>query len=129
MSAAENKATIQAGYEGFSRGDLSPVMSALADEVVWTSHGDPRAPTTGEFSGVPGVTKYFEALAGSADITKFEVLTVVAEGDTVFAMGHVDLSVKATGKQGSGPFVHVFGFADGKIATFDEFEHQEADLW
>ncbi|HVF18985.1 MAG TPA: nuclear transport factor 2 family protein [Mycobacteriales bacterium] len=128
MPAAENKATVAAGYAGFGRGDLEPLLAALADNIVWTSYGDPAAPTAGEFRGRDGVNRYFEGV-GAIDITKFDVHTLIAEEDMVVALGNIDFTVKATGNTSSGPLVHVFGFSNGLITTFDEFEHHQPGVW
>lgn len=128
MSAESNKATVTAAYDGFSRGDLAPVFSALAEDVVWTNHAT-ESPVGGEYKGSAGVEEFFTKLNESAEITKFEVHTLIAEGDYLVALGYSATTVRATGKTGEGPFVHVFHFAGDKVSTFDEYEHVEPGLW
>ena len=128
MSAETNKATITAAYDGFSRGDLSAIFAAIADDVVWTNHAT-QSPIAGEYRGAAGVQEFFTKLDGVAEITKFDVHTLIAEGDHLVALGYSALTVKATGKTGEGAFVHVFGFTGDKVSTFEEYEHVEPGLW
>lgn len=129
MSSTEtNKATVSAAYEGFSRGDLSPIFAALAEDVVWSNHAT-QLPIAGEYKGAAGVQEFFTKLDAVAQITKFDVHTLIAEGDHLVALGYSALTVKGTGKSGEGPFVHVFRFSNGKVSTFDEYEHVEQGLW
>ena len=128
MFADTNKAIVAAGYDGFSRGDLEPITSSLAEDVVWTNHATSAAPHSGQFNGPAGVQKYFESL-DAIEITKLDMHSILAEGDRVVALGDIDYKVKSTGKASSGPLVHVFTLTDGKITTFDEFEHAQDGLW
>ncbi|GAC1611818.1 MAG: hypothetical protein NVS3B26_28480 [Mycobacteriales bacterium] len=128
MSAESNKQAVSAGYEGFSRGDLDPVFALIADDVVWTNHAT-QSPLAGEYRGVAGVQEFFTKLDALAEITKFDMHTIIAEGDHLVALGYSALTVKATGNAGEGPLVHVFRFTDGKVSTFDEYEHVEPGLW
>ena len=128
MTAEENnKALVAAAYEGFGRGDLGPIFSMLADDVVWTNHATSAAPFSGEYKGAAGVQQFFEAL-DAIEITHFDFHTLVAEGDIVVGLGDTAYTVKATGKSAAGPLVHVLRMENGKLVRFDEFEHAD-DVW
>ena len=56
--------TIQIGYDGFNRGDLTEAREILAEDVVWT--------TTGMFPGLEGVYNGREALDEWMDVLRAE---------------------------------------------------------
>ena len=72
--------------------------------------------------------KYFEDL-DAIEVTNLDVHSILADSDRVVALGDVAFTVKSTGKASSGPLVHVYAFTDGKISTFDEFEHAQDSIW
>ena len=129
MSAESNKALVAAAYEGFSRGDLSAVFAALDENIVWTHHSDPKSPISGEFRGIAGVQEFFTKLDAACEITKFDMHTLLAENDTLVAIGMGAFTVKATGKSSEGMIVHVFRMADDKVISFDEFEQVNPGTW
>lgn len=128
MSAEENRKLVQMCYEAFNRGDLDTVYDALAEDVVWTNHGIPTCPYSGVYYGKGGVEAFFADL-DTIELERFDVRQILAEDDTVVVLLDERYSVKATGKSSEGPLVHVLTLRDGKIASFDEFEHCENSAW
>src|SRR5438270_1550961 len=88
-------------FEAFGRGDVAYILDQLADDARFVSHLDPIVPWAGEFAGKDNVARYFQALGGSVDVTNPTVNAVVAQDETVVAMGDVSFSVRETGKVGS----------------------------
>ncbi|MBK5308321.1 MAG: nuclear transport factor 2 family protein [Frankiaceae bacterium] len=128
MGAQENKAVVATAYEAFGRGDLEGVFAVLADDVVWTNHAT-GAPHEGEFLGVDGARRFFAKLLETVEITQFDIQTLLAEDDLVVALGTSAFTVNGSGNKNEGPLVHVFRFVDGKVATFDEYEHVDSGVW
>ena len=129
MSAESNKALVAAAYDGFTRGDLSGVFAALDENIVWTNHSHPNAPIAGEFRGIAGVQQFFTTLNEVCEITKFDMHTLLAENDTLVAVGMGAFTVRATGRSSEGMLVHVFTIRDGKVTSFDEFEQVAPGTW
>src|SRR4029079_14506471 len=97
----ENTERVTRVFEAFGRGDVAYILDQLADNVRFVSHLDPILPWAGEFSGKDDVARFFQALGGAVDVVDHPANAVVAQGDTVVALGDVRFSVRETGKTGS----------------------------
>lgn len=104
-------------YAAFGRGDIPAVLGALAPDTSWTeAEGFPYG---GTYMGPDAVLQnVFMKLGtewrGFASVPH----EFVADGDTVIALGDYSGTYKATGKYFLAPFVHVWKFRDGKVASF-----------
>lgn len=109
--------TVAELYKAFARGDVPAVLGALAPDVRWTeAEGFPYAGTyVGPDAIVQGV---FMRLGTEWDGYSVVPQEYVASGETVVALGEYSGTYKATGKSFRAPFVHVWKFAGGKVATF-----------
>lgn len=121
MADNENTERVKTIFEAFGRGDVEHILEQLADDVRFASHLDPIVPWAGEFFGKDGVARFFQALATSVEVTDHPVNALVAQGDTVVAMGDVSFRVRETGKAGSSLWVYVFKLADGAVQSYDQF--------
>jgi ketosteroid isomerase-like protein len=129
MSDEENRQIVVDAYAAFGRGDIEAVIDSLAEDVVWTNHSFPASPTSGVFHGKDGVRDFFTVVADTLDISKFDVRTIVAEGDVVVVWVDYLATIRSNGKTIDGPLVHWMTLHNGKLATFDEFEHETHDGW
>jgi uncharacterized protein len=120
MSTA--KAVIADLYSAFASGSVPAVLAAMAADIAWTEaagfpyggtyHG-PRAVLDGVFMRLGTEWEGFSAVPAQ----------LVAEGDTVVAIGTYAGRYRATGKSFEAPFVHVWTLVDGRIVRF----HQHTD--
>lgn len=115
MSA--NSQTIRDLYAAFGKGDVPTVLAGLAQDVNWTeAEGFPYA---GTYIGPDAVLNgVFMKLGTEWDGFAAVPAELVAEGDTVVALGNYSGTYKATGKAISVPFVHVWKLAGGKVKSF-----------
>jgi hypothetical protein len=123
MTTTEIKNTEQVTkiFEAFGRGDVEFILDQLADDGRFVSHLDPVVPWAGNFKGKGEVAQYFQALGGSVDVSDHPVNALVAQGDTVVAMGDVRFQVRETGKTASSSWVYIFKLADGQLQSFEQF--------
>jgi ketosteroid isomerase-like protein len=128
MSAEENRKLVQICYEAFSRGNMATVFEALSDDVVWTNHSPAACPYNGVYYGKGGVEDFLSDLS-AIELEKFDVRHILAEDETVVVLLDDRYTMKSTGKSSEGPLVHVLTLNDGKIASFDEFEHCSNAAW
>src|SRR2546423_1862457 len=119
MSTDENVHAIEAIFEAFGRGDIPYILDQLTDDVRFVAHLDPRVPWSGEYAGKPNVSSFFEALGGSVEVSDHPINQLVAQGDTVVAIGDVSFSVRSTGKAGSSSWVYIWKLRDGKVYSYD----------
>lgn len=114
--------TIRSLYAAFERADIPAVLSALAPDARWTeAEGFPYG---GTYVGPDAVLENVFAKLGS-EWEGFAAVPheLVAERDTVVALGTYSGTYRATGKSFEAPFVHVWKLRDGKVTTF----HQHTD--
>ena len=118
----EPKDIVRRLYSAFAEGDVPAVLAALDPEVRWTeAAGFPYAGThVGPDAVLHGV---FARLGGEWDGFAAVPEELVAEGDTVVALGTYSGVYKASGKRVSVPFAHVWKLRDDKVVTF----HQHTD--
>ena len=117
----ENTERVAQVFEAFGRGDVQYILDQLASNVRFTSHLDPAVPWAGEYEGKDNVARYFEALGGAVEVTEHPVNALVADGDTVVAMGDVTFRVRETGKTGSSSWVYIWKLANGQVQSYDQY--------
>jgi ketosteroid isomerase-like protein len=109
---AGNVEILKKGYEDFSKGDIDSALEPWPDDFVWDG-GDTDLPGGGVHESKDEARQTLERAVGAWD--KFQ-LTVdeIHEGDndTVFALGHTDVS--KDGKDARLPVVHVWRFEGGQ---------------
>jgi uncharacterized protein len=112
-----NKETIEGAYASFAHGDVPAALGAFADDILWVEpDGHPLAGTyVGHQAVVEGV---FMRLAELGDDFAVVPEQLVADGDTVIALGHLSWRHKTSGAPATVKMAHVWTFEDGKAATF-----------
>ena len=121
MTAQDNRALVQRGYDAFGRGDIETLLSLFDENIEWATPGPPELPTAGRRRGRRQVAEFFQALNGMSEIQRFEPHTFVCEGDRVVVLGRAAERLKATGKVLDSEWVHVFTVKNGKIVSFQEY--------
>lgn len=116
-----NLAATQAAYEGFSRGDMNPLFSILADDIIWYSHSLSTSPFHGTYKGIPAVQSYFGNME-KVDLTKFDIKSMTEAGNSVIVILDARRVTKATGEVMEGQVVHVWQYAGDKIVQGDLYE-------
>ena len=108
-------------FEAFGRGDVAYILDQLADDARFVSHLDPIVPWAGAYSGRDNVTRFFQALGSSVEVADHPVNALVAQGDTVVAMGDVRFRIRQTQKAGASKWVYIWKLANGQIKRYDQF--------
>ena len=116
-----NTEIVQKGYECFGTGDIEGLLSLFSEDITWSVPEIENAPFAGTRSGTPAVGEFFTQLGEAEEITRFEPLEFVAEGDKVIVLGESAATVRSTGKSYETEWVHVFHLHDGKVTEFKEF--------
>lgn len=121
MSVEENVRVVEDVFAAFGRGDVPYILDKLTDDVHWVAHLESSVPWSGDYSGKDNVPSFFEALGTSIDVTEHPVDQLVAQGDTVVALGDVSFGVRSTGQAASSSWVYIFKLRDGKVCSYDQF--------
>ncbi|MEO6156643.1 MAG: nuclear transport factor 2 family protein, partial [Ilumatobacteraceae bacterium] len=114
-----NKEIVEDTYASFARGDVAAVLGAMAENIRWAeADGFPLAGTyVGPQAIMEGV---FMRLGEVGDEFAAVPEQLIAEGDTVVALGNYSWKHKTSGAPAKVKMVHVWTVADGKLATFQQ---------
>ncbi len=114
-----NKDIIEGAYASFARGDVPAALGVMADDIHWTeADGFPLAGTyVGPQAVLEGV---FMRLGEIGD--EFAVMPehIVADGDTVIALGSYGWKHKTSGEPAAVKMVHVWTMSGGKAVAFQQ---------
>lgn len=117
-----NVATVQGIYTAFATGDVPGVFGAMHPDIVWNeAENFPYAggnPYVGADAILAGV---FGPIAGDWDGFAATPEQLLDAGDHVVALGRYTGTAKATGTALDAQFAHVWRFADGKVASFQQY--------
>ena len=116
-----NTEIVQSAYECFGKGDIPGLITKLSDDIEWSVPEIENAAFAGSRTGKDAVGEFFTQLVEAEDMTRFEPLEFIAEGDKVVVLGESEATVRSTGKSYQTDWVHVFHVHDGKIKEFQEF--------
>ncbi len=116
---ATNKEIIEGAYRSFATGDVPAVLGAMADDIQWTeAEGFPLAGTyVGPQAVLEGV---FMRLGEIGDNYAAVPDQIIADGDTVVALGHYTWNHKSSGEPASVKMVHVWTMDGGKAVAFQQ---------
>jgi len=127
MSAGPHTQTVMQAYGAYVNGDIDGIVALTTDDVDWGGfgNGNEGAPYV-RLMGHEGVRSWFAGLARESAKYKLDNLEFSESGDTVTVTGDLWTTMTATGKELSGPFVHVFRFRGSKIAWFGNYSDSAA---
>ena len=116
---ATNKQIIESAYASFAQGDVPTALGAFADDIQWTeADGYPLAGTyVGPQAVLEGV---FMRLGEIGDEFAVVPSQLLAEGDTVVALGTCTWKHRSSGEPASVKMVHVWTMDSGKAVAFQQ---------
>ena len=119
--------TILAMYEAFGRGDVEGILSKLTDDVTWVCNLGSDVPWSGNYSGKAEVPQFFSAIFEACDVTNFEPLEFVADGDVVVSTGTFGCTVKSTGAKSLARWVFLWRFRGDLVCGYEQFHGPELE--
>ena len=116
---ATNKEVMENLYASFATGDVPAALGIMADDIQWVeADGFPLAGTyVGPQAVLEGV---FMRLGEIGDHFAVAPDLLVADGDTVVALGNYTWKHKSTGQPASVKMAHVWTIRDGKAVAFQQ---------
>lgn len=111
-------------FEMMGSGAVPEEMASLfSEDVDWDIPGDTRrVPWIGRKKGRAGAAEFVRDLRERIESIRFEVRSVVAEGERAVALGELVSRVKATGRTIESEFAFEFRVQGGLITRFRLFE-------
>jgi uncharacterized protein len=122
--------TIQSLYAAFGRGDVTTILSYLADDVDWDNgrvHSR-ECPWNGSFKGKAQVPEFFAAVA-NLDLNVFNPHTYIESGNHLAVLLRIEGRVKKNGHPLANDSVHVWMFNDhGHISAYRHYNDTAMEL-
>jgi ketosteroid isomerase-like protein len=116
---ATNKEIVEGVYASFAVGDVPAVLGAMDQNIQWAEAEG--FPLSGTYVGPQAVLEgVFMRLGEIGDEFAAVPDKIIAEDDTVVALGHYSWKHKSSGAPAVVKMVHVWTVADGKLATFQQ---------
>lgn len=113
----------------FAAGDFDAMVSYCAPGVRSLDYSASASGIRGEYEGAEGLAQELERFDAALEATSFEVLEVIAEGNTAVARSRLGLVSKRNGEPYVGPLLTVFEVADGKITLMETFPTEPESLY
>ncbi len=122
MTLINNAATVTAMYEAFGRGDISYILSQVADDCKWIGTGEGSLPQGGTYIGKDAIN-FFTRLGENEEFNSFNPVSINAINDNeVAAFGNMTATSKTTGKKISSEWAMHWKFNEqGKVVYFHDF--------
>ena len=113
---------VQSLYAAFGRGDIQPIIDALAPDVHWHVNGRNKDfPTIGTWKGPAAVQNFFRLVVEHEEFSDFSHQEFHAVDGKVFVLGHYAGKIKKTGRAYDSDWIHVFTIRGGKVVAYKEF--------
>jgi uncharacterized protein len=114
-----NQELVAGAYASFASGDVPAALGFMADDIEWTeAEGFPLAGTyVGPQAVLEGV---FMRLGEIGDEFTVVPEQLVADGDTVVALGTYTWKRKSNGDPATVKMVHVWTVEDGRATAFQQ---------
>lgn len=115
-----NKEIVESVYANFAVGDVPAVLGAMHPEIQWNeAEGFPLY--DGTFVGPQAVLEgVFMRLGEIGDNYAAVATQVIADGETVVALGTYSWNHKVSGQPAEVKMVHVWKVADGQLTEFQQ---------
>ncbi|MCO6418522.1 nuclear transport factor 2 family protein [Siccirubricoccus sp. KC 17139] len=107
-------------YDRYAAGDRDCVLDALAEDVVWTSHGGELLPWSGRHEGRAGVEAYFRQLDAELKVTFYRCERIIAQGGWVAVQASVRTSFRGGPEQAFAK-VDLLRLDGDRLAEFHEY--------
>ena len=108
-------------YSCFSSGDLPGLIACLAEDVQFDLFGPNAIPYFGTYGGRAGVEEFFRRLLEHEEVLAFTPEEFIDGGDTVAVLGREHCRARATGRDFTVRWVHVFQGRGGRLVRFREY--------
>lgn len=121
MNEQENIRLVRHTYQSIKAGNVQALLNTLAETVQWQLPEMENVPFAGTWRGRAGVEQFFSKVFAVQDVVAFEPEEFVAQGDKVVVLGRFTMRIKATGRDFSSRWAHVWNLKDNQVTHFYEY--------
>ena len=115
---ADNVLRVRAGYEAIARGDFDAFAGCIHEDVQMEIHGPRINAFVGKSRGREPVRDMVRKNFSQVEEQRPEILSLVAQGDTVVLYGRETGRYRPTGQRYDLHWVQLFTLRDGLIVRF-----------
>src|SRR5262249_29467835 len=105
---------------------IQAIAEALDENIRWVHSGAPELPWAKTRQGKAQAMTFFKDLADSVEVTGFEPVKFVEQGDTVVAFGHWKGKTKKTSKAFESDWAMIWTFKGNKVVAYQSYEDTNA---
>jgi uncharacterized protein len=117
-----NTQIVQKLYEKFGQRDIPAIMDMLTDDAVfedsaalWIDGIPHMVPFSGKYNGKNSIPGFFQKMAETTEITKFEPVKFFENGNHVIALVNLKGRFKTDGTSGENTWIMIWEVENGKI--------------
>jgi uncharacterized protein len=117
-----NTQIIQKLYENFGKQDIPAILDMLADDAVfvdsaalWIDGKPHMVPFAGTYTGKSSIPGFFQKVAETTEITRFEPVKYFENGNHVVALVNLAGRFKTDGTSGENTWIMLWTVENGKI--------------
>lgn len=111
-------AVVEEQYRAITRGDFAAFLATLAEDIELEIVGPPAVPFVGRWRGRDEVADAVRRNFGCVEDQRPEVLSVVAQGDTVVVVARERGRFRPTGREYDMHWTQVFTIQGGRVVRF-----------
>lgn len=112
---------VQQAFTDFANGNITAIVNACADDVVFGTYSNPIARPSGYYYGKEGVIEFFKQVDENMNMSLFEPREFITQDDRVIVLGHQTATIKHTGKTIDQDWCMSFTVRNGKIQQYFSF--------
>lgn len=117
-------AVVKRMFDAFGAGDLEALLDTVHPDSRWTYYGANPRLSAARFGGHAEIRRFFEQIGERLEMTAFNTVQFVADGDVVVIFGNESGRVKATGQRFRNEWAQKYVVRDGLIAEMVEYNVQ-----
>ena len=127
MTQENNVRVAQQLYAAFGRGDVPAVLEGLDPNITWVNPGPSDLAYFGTHRGRDQVARnVFGFIGENMSIEVLDIKDMLANGDTVVVLLHMETTMPKTGRRVVQEVAHVWTFSAGRPAHFHDFQDNAA---
>ena len=122
MKENEHIKIVQQIYADFGQGNISGVLNAMAEDVIWKQPVKGPAPFAGIIRGREQLGEWFGQMDAVSEVEAFEPKEFISDGNKVVVLGNYIYRSKATGKSWESDWAMVWVLENGQVTKGQIFE-------
>jgi ketosteroid isomerase-like protein len=117
---------VQQIYASFGRGDVDAIVATFAEDIRFMHPGGPDIPYAKDRRGKAQAAAFFGELVAALEVTRFEALRYVEQGNSVVALGRWAGRARGTGRAFEADWAMLWTFDGALVSHYQEFSDTHA---